>query len=116
VSTRGRCPNIWDELADASHSDSERISLFSLHEWSKQLQPPGTTLQRALANALASCLANVQEHKQGPKDCPLYYNPDRLIETIAGPVKFDRSCRKRVTEAGSKEGLQALEAILRAFD
>jgi hypothetical protein len=107
---------IWDELADPSHSDSERISLFSLHEWSARLQPPGTTLQRAVANALASCLANIQEHKRGPKNCPLYYNANRRTDTIAGRLKFEPSCRKRVREAGSKEGLQALEAILRAFD
>lgn len=99
----------WDEVvADG------RISILSLHGWREQLQPPALTLERALANALVSCLADILEHRSGPKDCPLFFNPDRLITTIAGVVRFDDRCR-RLIRRSSGERLKALDAVLAAF-
>jgi hypothetical protein len=82
------------------------------------LKPAAPETDRAIANALVSGLsgfyARVDTHRNGSKDCPLYFNERRALEHIAGAQKFDAGCRRRLTKAiGGR--LPALEALLRAF-
>lgn len=83
-----------------------------------QLEPEGPTTDRAIANAMVSGLAgfygNVDTHSKGAKDCPLAFNQDRDFRYVAGSLKFDASCRRRLAKLlGNK--LPALEALLGAF-
>jgi hypothetical protein len=73
---------VWDEAKD------ERISLFSTAGLLEQLEPPGLSLERMVANAAAGILTRLSAHKRGPKDCPLYYNEELDMRFIAGPLRL----------------------------
>ena len=104
---------IWDERVPGG--GESRLSIFSLYGWLRRVRPPELTVERAIANALASVLSETVEHAGPPKTCPLYLNKEARVETIAGRLAFDSRCRRRVAEVTSREHLGALEAILRAF-
>jgi hypothetical protein len=73
------------------------IMLFST--WGFDLPPQGVEVERMLTNLLAGGLAGIRGglgcHHRGPKNCPLYYNPDRELKHLVGPLKFDAKCRGR---------------------
>jgi hypothetical protein len=93
------------------------VMIFSVAGFD-QLPPVGPDTDRALANALVSGLAgyfgDVGTHDRGARDCPLAFNQDRAHEYVAGPLRFDDRCRRRLaSRIGTK--LPALEAMLAAF-
>jgi hypothetical protein len=82
------------------------------------MAPEGPETNRAIANAMVSGLAgfygDVDSHERGAKDCPMWFNEGREFKYVAGPLKFDSSCRKKLkSKLGEK--LAALEALLKAF-
>ena len=84
----------------------------------EQMAPEGPDTDRALANAIVTCLAgfygDVDSHVRGAKDCPLAFNENRDYKYVVGRLKFDASCRKKLKpRLGAK--LDALEALLKTF-
>jgi len=56
----------------------------------------------------------VPEHRRGPKTCPLYFNDERAIASIAGRLAFDKPCRAAIRKSDATL-LPALESLLRAY-
>lgn len=84
-----------------------------------QLPAEGIETDRAIANATVTCLAglygDLDTHARGARDCPLAFNQSRDYTHVAGPQRFDASCRRKLRKAlGPKLG--ALDALLRQFD
>lgn len=93
------------------------ILIFSAAGFEK-MSPEGPETNRAIANFMVSGLAgfygDVGSHERGAKDCPLWFNEDREFKYVAGPQKFDVSCRNKLkSKLGEKLG--ALEALLKTF-
>ena len=82
-----------------------------------QLPAEGPETDRAIANAVVTCLAgfygNLDTHERGAKDCPLAFNQSRDYKHVVGPQKFDAGCRRKLKQPlGAK--LAALDALLAA--
>jgi hypothetical protein len=97
-----------------------KLQLNPAPEWQLRETPStGSVTDRTIANALvgslAGWLAKSDTHKCGPKDCPLYFNPDRNFKQISGRQRFDEKCRKLLRDKLSPELLAAFEAVLSAF-
>jgi hypothetical protein len=78
----------------------------------------GTVTDRAIANAMVSGLAgfyaDVGTHTRGAKDCPMAFDENREFQYVAGELKFEDSCRKKLKpKLGPR--LDALEALLKTF-
>jgi len=84
-----------------------------------KLDPPALSIERIAANTAATFLAfladlkNKDIHKKGAEDCPLFYNNDRRIEAIAGPLRFCQICSRKLKL--QPDLLAALEALLRVY-
>jgi hypothetical protein len=92
------------------------ILIFSIAGF--DVAPEGTETNRAIANAAVCSLAgfygDMGTHARGAKNCPMAYNEGREFEYVAGPLKFDASCRKFLRpRLGEK--FDALEALLKTF-
>jgi hypothetical protein len=87
------------------------LTLFSLHGLLSRMDPPRLTLERAIANVIAGSLSGIPEHKRAPRDCPRYSRRDRDIHLMAGALRFDASCRRRIP----REALPGLQRLLTAF-
>ena len=78
----------------------------------------GKATDRAIANLMVSALAGfsagIDAHVKGPKDCPMWHNPNRLLSHITGPQRFDANCRKKLKKEHGTE-LDAFDALLKAF-
>jgi hypothetical protein len=89
----------------------EEIALFSTYDLLDQLEPPELSLERLIANAVVVFLADVNIHKRGRENCPGFYNGDRLIASIAGPLHFCRKCKNRI----DRKTLDALDRLLKVY-
>src|SRR5439155_12952679 len=65
----------WDD------DPEKKISIFSTHELLDQIEPP-LSIERMVANAVASFISELPAHKKGPKNCPSYYNDECDIRYI----------------------------------
>jgi len=91
------------------------ISIFSTYELLDQITPQ-FSIERMVANAVASFIIGVPAHKVGPKDCVSFYNPDCEIEYIAGPLSVCGNCRRQLTKDGkSRNRLEVVEKLLKAY-
>jgi hypothetical protein len=90
--------------------DNGVVSIFSTHDLLDRLEPPQLTLERMTANVAIGILSALPEHRRGPKDCPLYYNDERDIRFIAGPLRLCPADRARLRN--DPERLKALDALL----
>jgi hypothetical protein len=93
------------------------VVIFSVAGFN-ELPPEGPDTDRAIANAMVSCLAgfygNLDTHSRAPKDCPLAFNQTRDFTHVVGPQKFDATCKRQLRGTlGAK--LPALEALLKTF-
>ncbi len=101
--------------------------------WPKEHKPPvvvasfagfeglmveGQATDRAIANLMVSALAgfigSIDAHDKGPKDCPMWHNPKRLLSHITAPQRFDANCRTKLKKQHAGE-LEAFDALLKAF-
>jgi hypothetical protein len=112
----------WSASADVP------ILLFST--WALDLDATGTNARRAVANgiveSLAAQLVSAHDgtecmHEVGSKSCPFHYNAERLVDHIAGRLRFESRCRQKLLdhlpEALDPPSLvAAFDAILGAFD
>jgi hypothetical protein len=84
----------------------------------EKLLVEGAQTDRALANmavsALAGFSAQIEAHVKGPKECPMWHNPRRLLSHIVGPQRFDAACRSKLKKKHARE-LEAFDALLKAF-
>ncbi len=96
------------------YGEDEHLSFFSVAGFLDKLNPPFTTLERLVANACVTALANLAPHNRRPYDCPSYYNPERDIRWVAGPLKFCAACRRQFKQS-EQDRLAALDAILESF-
>lgn len=78
----------------------------------------GALTDRALTNlavcALAGFRGGIDSHERGPKDCPMWFNPNRLMSHITGVQRFDATCRTKLKNEHARE-LDALDALLKLF-
>ncbi|MGD9850432.1 MAG: CHAT domain-containing protein [Nitrospirales bacterium] len=83
-----------------------------------ELPAEGVETDRVISNmivaALAGYLADMDSHKRGAKDCPMWFNQSRDYAHLMGFQKFDPRCRTKLKKVIPKE-LPALEVLLRAF-
>ena len=89
-------------------------STFGLLE---QLNEREFTVERMMAHLAAAVVAGIPPHPRrvGPADCPLFYNDQRDIRSIAGRLTFCASCRKQFKDKAGQERLRAAERILTAY-
>src|SRR6185295_3880133 len=89
------------------------------------LPAEGPLAGRALANEVAAGLAAQMldyessaavVHQRGPRDCPLFYNPERAILSVTGRLRFDARCNKRIVSALGRATARALDDLLAAYD
>lgn len=111
--------------------DDDTLNLYGW--WPTQHKPPvvvasfagfdglmaaGVQTDRALANlsvsALAGFLGAIDAHTKGPKDCPMWHNPNRLLSHMTGAQRFDTACLNKLKKQHAHE-LEAFEALLKAF-
>jgi hypothetical protein len=99
-------------------SQKSKIVIFSCAGFD-ELPPEGRTTDRVIANvtagALAAYLAGLDTHENGALDCPFDYNADRDFDRIAGPQKFDKSCRDKLIKKLGDEKVAAVEKLLKLF-
>ena len=78
----------------------------------------GQATERAIANLMVSALAGfiggIDAHVKGPKDCPMWHNPNRLLSHMTAPQRFDANCRNKLKKQHDSE-LDAFDALLKAF-
>ncbi len=89
-------------------------STFGLLE---QLNEREFTVERMMAHLAAAVVAGIPPHPRriGPADCPLYYNAERNIRSIAGRLTFCPTCRKQFKDKDAQQRLQAAQRILAAY-
>jgi hypothetical protein len=67
-----------------------------------KLPPYAPVRDRTIASAIVECLtgrvAKTDTHKRGPKNCPLYYYPDRSFDLLSSKQQFDEKCRSTLME------------------
>lgn len=84
-----------------------------------QMEPEGPETDRVIANAMVACLAgfygDTDTHKDGAKDCPLYFNKDRSFDHLTASQHFDAKCLRKLKGALG-EKLDALQSLLKAVD
>ncbi len=75
------------------------------------------TVERMMAHLAAAIVAGIEPHKRGvgPADCPLYYNSERNIRSIAGRLTFCPACRKQFKTPAERARLQAAIQLLAAY-
>jgi hypothetical protein len=96
----------WDDYPKGN------ISILSTYELLDQVKPP-LSIERMVANAVATFIVSLPSHKVGPKNCVNFYNDDREIESIAGPLRVCPKCRKRLAKDRAK--LAVVETLLKAY-
>jgi hypothetical protein len=96
----------WDDYPRGN------ISILSTYELLDQVKPP-LSIERMVANAVATFIVSLPSHKEGPKNCVNFYNDDREIESIAGPLRVCPKCRKRLAKDRAK--LAVVEKLLKAY-
>jgi len=83
------------------------------------LMVAGAQTDRALANlavsVLAGFLGGIAAHTPGPKNCPMWHNPSRLLSHLSGEQHFDARCRKALAKEHARE-LEAFDALLKVFN
>jgi len=84
----------------------------------EELKPEGPETDRAIANALVTCLAGFYgetgTHESGAKNCPLSFNRSRAFAHLIAEQRFDAQCRRALARPlGDK--LKALDALLEVF-
>jgi hypothetical protein len=93
------------------------IVIFSCAGFDR-LPAEGAETDRVIANiagtALAGFMANMDSHKRGAKDCPMWFNRSRDYPHFVGLQKFDRNCRVKLKKDIPKE-LTAVEPLSKTF-
>jgi hypothetical protein len=84
----------------------------------EELKPEGPETDRAIANALVTCLAGFYgetgTHDSGARNCPLAFNERRAFAHLVAAQRFDAKCRRTLAgRLGDK--LKALDALLEVF-
>ncbi|MBI5446836.1 MAG: CHAT domain-containing protein [Deltaproteobacteria bacterium] len=102
-----------DTTFDLYAWDDGVVSIFSTADLLEQLEPPQLSVQRMLANVVIGILTSLPEHHRGPKNCPLYYNDERDIRCIAGPLRLCAADRAKLKS--DPERLKAVEALLEVY-
>jgi hypothetical protein len=97
----------WDDYP------RQKISIFSTYELLDQVKPP-LTIERMVANAVVSFLADVSPHKNGRKNCVSYYNEECDIRYIAGSLEVCPKCRNQLKKSDPKN-LDVIEKLLKAY-
>jgi hypothetical protein len=100
-----------------SEPNEENIILYSASD--QRLPTHGVGADHAIVNAvvqgLTGILADTGTHKRGPKNCPLYWNPELDLELTINRQEFDSKC-DLILKRKIPNDLPALKALLGAFD
>lgn len=65
-----------------------------------------------MANAVAAFASGLKAYREGPKNCPSFYNPKCEIQYVAGPLTLCAPCRRKLKEA---EKIEIVEKLLKAY-
>jgi CHAT domain len=97
--------------------DKPPVLIFSTTDLG--LAPKGLATDRAIANVAVTGIAGYlmagDSDAKGPRNCPIYLNPDRKLEILTGRQRFCKRCRAKLAGSHPRE-LKALNALLSAFD
>jgi hypothetical protein len=99
-------PHSWDR------DPQRRISIFSTNGLLDLTDPPETSVERMIANAVVGFLGGLGSHERHSKSCPYFYDKERGIRSIAGRLTLCAQCVGRLKDAQLRE---ALESLLRAY-
>jgi hypothetical protein len=103
----------WDDYPEG------KISIFSTYQLLDQIkpQPPGKpplSVERMVANAVASFISGLPSHKRGVKNCICFYNEEVEIQYIAGPMGTCARCRRQLAKEDPAR-LAVVEKLLKAY-
>jgi hypothetical protein len=103
----------WDLYGWTSGEDEPPVLICSTKGMGIPQKGPETS--RAIANLAAGGIGCylAEVHKEGPKDCPNFYNPQRDLKVLLGRQGFCAACIKKLSRF--PEELKALKAILSVF-
>ncbi len=102
----------WDELP----YPNDRLAIFSLAGFEAAFNDSGLMFERAIANLVGGALLPIEEHEDGARNCPCYFNPRREVQLVAGALELCPECVKRLTDNGFPPlQLEAVRAILDAY-
>lgn len=96
----------WDD------DTKRRISIFSTNGLLDQINPPDTSVERMIANAVAGFLGGLDSYEPHSKSCPYFYNNEREIRSIAGRLRLCARCRRKLKDV---QLLEAVEGLLKAY-
>jgi len=94
------------------HSDDGTISVVSTAGLLDELRPPATSIERLVVNQLTGHLLPLDVHERGQPDCPQFYNDERDIAYIAGPLKLCGPCRRELLRQSGAEVVEAIDKLL----
>ena len=106
-------------------SGDRSVPILVLSTAGLALPAEGPVAGRALANEVVAGLAAQMLayessagaiHERGPRDCPLFYNPERATLSVSGRLRFDARCKKRLVTALGRATMRAFDALLAAYD
>jgi hypothetical protein len=89
------------------------------------LPAEGPVAGRAFANEVVAGLAAQMLayessadaiHERGPRDCPLFDDPERATLSVTGRLRFDARCKKRIVTALGRATARAFDDLLAAYD
>jgi hypothetical protein len=97
--------------------EREPLSVASTFELMDQLSEPELTVERMMANLAAGVVCDLDVHPpgRGPSDCPLYFNKERDIRSIAGRLRFCAACRRKFKRKEGQARLRAADQLLAAY-
>jgi pimeloyl-ACP methyl ester carboxylesterase len=97
----------WDD------DPKKQISIFSFYFLLDQITST-YTMERMIANAVASFVGALPAHKKGVKTCPFYYNDKVDIRYIAGALRLCGPDTRKLMKR-DKDRLHAVKALLAAY-
>ena len=99
----------WDEDPES------RLSILSLAILRPKIDAAGLPLARAVVNLVVGSLSGLPSHRAAPRSCPQYFNDALDPRWVAGPLAFDKACRRKVRKALGAVRASALDSLLLAY-
>jgi hypothetical protein len=95
----------WDE------DPKGEISLFSTYKLIENIRPP-LSVERMVANLVAGVVGSLIPHVSGRKNCPFYFNEERNVQYVAGPLVLCARCRRLLTKKA--KDVKVIDKLLQA--
>jgi hypothetical protein len=106
--------HLAERMAGATVDLGVDLLACTTRHWMRDETTLNLTAGGRRVSALAGFVGEIGAHVKGPKDCPMWHNPNRLLSHITGPQRFDAACRNKLKKQHTRE-LEAFDALLKAF-